>query len=313
MHSHDHAHSHNHTHIKRPDWVVKGALLITLILVVIEFVAGHLAHSLALVSDGWHNLTDVPSLVLAWIALYFERKPPDRQRTYGYQRAGVLTAFVNSLLLLAVATFICYEGYERILKPQPIATQVMLVVGVVALIINGSISFSLASGCSDLNLRAVFIHNLGDALSNVALIVGAWLIHRTGQTLIDPLIAFLIAGMIVWTALGVIMESTNILLESLPKGMSLERVANAMLEVPGVREVHDVHIWSLGANSHALSCHIQILDMSTSESERICQRIREVLTSKFGIEHTTIQFEHTHAPGDFHRYMPKPAPGSEQK
>jgi len=308
---HSHGHGHGHSHFRRPDWVVKGALLITLILVVIEFVTGHLAHSLALVSDGWHNLTDLPSLVLAWIALYFERKPPDRQRTYGYQRAGVLAAFVNSLLLVAVAILICYQGYERIMRPEPIATQAMLIVGIGAFVINGSISLSLATGRRDLNLRAVFIHNLGDALSNIALIAGAWLIHRTGQTLIDPLIAFLISGMIIWTALGVITESTNILLESLPKGMSLEHVANAMLEVPGVREVHDVHIWSLGTESHALSCHIQILDMSTSESERICQHLREVLASGFGITHSTIQFEHTHLPGDFHRYMPGPAPGSE--
>ena len=307
---HSHSHSHSHSHLRRPDWVVKSALLVTLALVVIEFVTGHLAHSLALVSDGWHNLTDLPSLMLAWIALYFERKPPDHQRTYGYQRAGVLTAFVNALLLVAVAIFICYEGYERILGPEPIAARAMLVVGIVALVINGSISLSLASGRRDLNLRAVFIHNLGDALSNIALIAGAWLIHRTGQTLIDPLIAFLIAGMIVWTALGVITESTNILLESLPKGMNLERVANAMLEVPGVREVHDIHIWSLGTQSHALSCHIHILDMPTSESERICQRLREVLANAFGITHSTIQFEHTHLPGDFHRYMPEPAPGS---
>ena len=301
---------HTHSHLRRPDWVVKGALLVTLVLVVIEFVTGHLAHSLALISDGWHNLTDLPSLVLAWIALYFERKPPDHQRTYGYQRAGVLAAFVNALLLVVVAILICYEGYERILRPQPIATQAMLAVGIVAFVINGSISLSLASARRDLNLRAVFIHNMGDALSNVGLIAGAWLIHRTGQTLIDPLVAFLIAGMIVWTALGVITESTNILLESLPKGMNLERVANAMLEVPGVREVHDIHIWSLGTYSHALSCHIHILDMPTSESEIICQRLREVLANAFGITHSTIQFEHTHAPGDFHRYMPEPAPGS---
>jgi len=306
-------HTHSHSQFRRPDWVVKGALVVTLALVVIEFITGHLAHSLALISDGWHNLTDLPTLVLAWIALYFERKPPDQQRTYGYQRAGVLTAFVNALLLVVVAIFICYEGYERILRPEPIAAQAMLVVGIVALVINGSISLSLASGRADLNLRAVFIHNLGDAISNIALIAGAWLIHRTGQTLIDPLIAFLIAGMIVWTALGVITESTNILLESLPKGMSLERVATAMLEVPGVREVHDIHIWSLGTQFHALSCHIHILDMSTSESERICQRLREVLASSFGITHSTIQFEHTHLPGDFHRYMPGPAPGCEQK
>ena len=302
---------HTHSHARRPDWIVKTALVVTLVLVVIEFITGHFAHSLGLISDGWHKLTDLPTLVLAWIALYFERRPPDQQRTYGYQRAGVLAAFVNSLLLVVVAIFICYEGYERIMRPEPIATQAMLIVGIVALAINGSISLALASGRRDLNLRAVFIHNLGDALSNLALIAGAWLIHRTGQTLIDPLIAFLISGMIVWTALGVITDSTNILLESLPKGMELERVANAMLQVQGVREVHDIHIWSLGTESHALSCHIQILDMPTSESERICLRLREVLASTFGITHSTIQFEHTHAPGDFHRYMPEPAPGSD--
>lgn len=302
---------HSHSHLGKPGWVVRIALLVTLALVVLEFITGHLAHSLALVSDGWHNLTDLPSLVLAWIALYFERKPPDHQRTYGYQRAGVLVAFVNALLLVAVAILICYEGYERILRPEHIAARAMLIVGIVAFVINGSISLMLASGRRDLNLRAVFIHNLGDALSNLALIAGAWLIQRTGQPLIDPLLAFLIAGMIVWTALGVITESTNILLESLPKGMSLERVANAMLEVPGVREVHDVHIWSLGTDFHALSCHIYILDMPTSESERIGHQLRDVLTSKFGITHSTIQFEHTHLPGDFHRYMPGPAPGCE--
>ncbi len=299
---------HTHSHSHRPDWVVKIALAATLLLVTVEFVAGSLAHSLALIGDGWHNLTDVPTLLFSWIALYFERKPPDHHKTYGYQRAGVLAAFVNSLILIGVALLICYEGYERIIHREPVAAGTMLVVGAIALAVNGGISFGLARDRHDLNLRAVFIHNLGDALSNVGIIAGAWLIQRTGQTLIDPLVAFLIAGMIVWSAVGIITDSANILLESLPKGMSLERVANVLLEVPGVREVHDVHIWSLGSQSHALSCHVHILDMPTSESERIAQRIREVLAGEFGINHTTIQFEHTHLPGDFHRYMPEPAP-----
>ena len=301
-----------HGHSIRADWAVKVALLVTLGLVATEFVAGKLAHSLALISDGWHNLTDVPTLILSWMALYFERKPPDHHKTYGYQRAGVLAAFVNACLLIGVALVICYEGYERIVRPAPIATRAMLWVGVLALVINGSISFSLVHERRDLNLRAVFIHNLGDALSNLAIIAGAWLIQKTGQTLIDPVVAFLIAGMILWTALGIIMDSANILLESLPKGMSLERVAGAMLQVPGVRGVHDVHIWSLGSQSHALSCHVLILDMATSESERIAERIRDVLAKGFGIRHTTIQFEHTHLPGDFHKYMPEPAPSTKK-
>ena len=118
--------------------------------------------------------------------------------------------------------------------------------------------------------------------------------------------------MIIWTALGVITESANILLESLPKGMSLERVANAMLEIPGVREVHDIHIWSLGTESHALSCHVHILDMPTSESERICQRLRAVLAGEFGITHSTIQFEHTHLPATSIATCPSPRRGARE-
>jgi len=301
-----HTHAH-HPHSHAAGWVVKAAVAVTLALVVTEFVVGTLAHSLALVTDGWHNLTDVPSMVLAMLALYWEQRPPDEHKTYGYQRAGVLAAFVNALAMIAVALFLCYAGYERIVRPQPIAVGAMLWVGVVALVVNGAITAGLATGRRDLNLRAVFIHNLGDALSSLGIIVGAWLIRRTGQPLIDPLIAFLIAGMIVWSAVGIITESMNILLESLPKGMELETVANAMLGVPGVHEVHDVHIWSLGSQSRALSCHVRILDMPTSESERICRQLNEVVAAEFGITHTTIQFEHTHAPGDFHRYMPEPA------
>jgi len=294
-------------------WAIRLALVVTLGLVATEFATGALSHSLALVSDGWHNLSDVPTLVLAWIALYLERKPPDEQRTYGYQRAGVLAAFVNSLILAAVALFLCYEGYQRVVRPQHVAARSMLVVGVVAFVINGTISASLARGSPDLNLRVVFIHNLGDAFSNLAIIGGAWLIRVTGRPLIDSLLAFLIAGMILWSATGVIRESANILLESLPKGMDLQKVATAMLGVEGVREVHDVHIWSLGSESKALSCHIRILDLPTSESERIAQRLRHLLASGFGIHHTTIQFEHTHAPGDFHMYMPEPAPPGGKK
>ena len=287
---------------------MKIALLATLALVITEFAAGALAHSLALVSDGWHNFTDLPTLVLSWLALHFEQKSPDHRKTFGYQRAGVLAAFVNGLILVAVALFIGFEGYDRLVHPQPVASSALIAVGLVALLINGGISWAIGRERRDLNLRAVFIHNLGDALSNVAIIAGGWLIGRTGQTLIDPLLAFLIAGMILWSAIGILADSSHILLEGAPKGVNVERVAKAMLAVPGVRQVHDVHLWSLGSESHALACHILILDMPTSESEPIAHLVREALHQEFGITHTTIQFEHTHEPGDFHRYMPEAGP-----
>jgi cobalt-zinc-cadmium efflux system protein len=298
---------HLHNHLHPEGWVVKLALVATLVLVAAEFVAGHVSHSLALTSDAWHNLSDLPTLVLSWVALYFERKPPSERKTFGYQRAGVLVAFVNALLLLGVAGFIIFEGYRRIMQPQPVATGMMLGVGVLALVINAGVSLGLARQHRDLNLRSVFVHYLGDALSNVGIILGAWLIHRTGERIIDPVIAFLIAGLILWSTIAIIVESANILLEGLPKGMKLDKVASAMLAVEGVREVHDVHVWCLGSDTRALACHVRILDMPTSESETICRHINEVLAAQFDIRHTTIQFEHTHAPGDFHRYMPEPA------
>jgi cobalt-zinc-cadmium efflux system protein len=299
---------HVHKHKPSKGWVVKAAVIVTLGLVATEFTVGHLAHSLALVSDGWHNLTDVPTLIFSWLALYLERKPPDQRKTYGYQRAGVLAAFVNGLILVGVSIFICFEGCERIISPEQVATGKMLTVGIVAFVINAGVTVGLAREHRDLNLHAVFVHYLGDALSNVGIIAGAFLIRYTGQPLIDPLMAFLIAGMIFWGALGIIRESSNIMLESLPKGMSLEGIAKAVLRVHGVREVHDIHVWSLGSESHAMSCHVHILDMSTSESEKIAHQIRKTVASEFGITHTTIQFEHQHEPGKFHKYMPEPVP-----
>ena len=219
---------------------------------------------------------------------------------------------MNALLLVAVAIYLGYEAYERIVHPEPVASGVMLVVGAIALVVNGSISWGLLGERGDLNLRAVFIHNLGDALSNVAIIAGAWVIHRTGRTLIDPILGFVIAALVLWSAVGIITDSVNILMESLPKGMSLEQVANTILGIKGVRGVHDVHIWCLGSNSLALSCHVHILDMPTSETEQIGHQVREVLAHEYDIHHTTIQFEHTHPPGEFHIYMPEPVPTSKE-
>ncbi len=300
---------HLHTHGKLPGRVLKISLAVTFLLVVGEMAAGVWATSLALISDAWHNLTDMPSMALALLALYFEKRPPTEEKTYGYHRAGVLAAFVNSLLLLAVAAYLFYEAFARLMNPQAVGTTLMVVMGAVALAVNGGITWALArSSRTDLNLRAVFIHNLGDAASNLAVIAGAVLIRYTGQNILDPVMSALIGGLIVWSAWGILRESANILLEGLPKGLKLKRVAGQMLSVSSVEEVHDIHIWSLNVYHHALSCHVLIHDMATSESEKIRHQLRELLSREFNITHCTIQFEHTHPPGEFHRYMPEPAP-----
>lgn len=285
------------------DRALGWALGLNLAFVAIEFVAGTLAHSLALLSDAVHNFSDIPSLALTLFAVHAQRRPADPRRTYGYQRSGVLAAFVNALLLVGVAGFILYEAYERLRAPVPVGTRLMMVVALVGIAVNGGVAWSLRRGRRDLNLRTALVHNAGDAASSLGILAGALVIARTGWTVIDPLISFAIGAAVLWTSWGVIRESTNILLEGTPSGLKVEEVARAILKVPGVAEVHDVHIWSLAAHLHALSCHVRIGEMSTRESEKILDQLNALLARDFNISHTTIQFEPQAAPTPAH-YFP---------
>jgi cobalt-zinc-cadmium efflux system protein len=273
--------------------VLKWSLWVTVVFVVVEFAAGFYARSLALISDAVHNLTDVPSMGLAWLAAWLELRPVDRKRTYGYHRAGILAAFVNSLLLIAIALYIFWEGYQRLRQPEPVRAEVMLVVAMLALVVNSGIALALRRGRRDLNIRTLLIHNAGDAASNLGILIGAFLIARTGLTVIDPLISFAIAALVLWSARSVLHETANILLEGLPKGLKLEEVVRALVALPGVEEIHDVHIWSLGSNYHALSCHVRVADIQMHETARILAEINQLLADRFHITHTTVQFEPT--------------------
>jgi len=271
--------------------VLQASIAVTLAFVALEFVGGYYARSIGLISDAFHNLTDVPTLLLSWFALYMERKPPTEEKTYGYHRAGVLAAFGNALILLVVGGFIFYEAIDRLRHPLVVVADLMLAVSVVGLLVNGGISLALMRGRHDLNLRSVFIHNLGDAASSLGLIVASLLIRFTGLFWIDPAIGMAIGAGILWSSWGILKETVNILLEGLPKGMTLKDVASAVLSVPGVQEVHDMHIWSLGSRMRALSCHVRIRDMNVSETETLRQQINSILEHMFRIDHTTIQFE----------------------
>ena len=317
-HDHDHSHSHGlggHSHVSLPaegmTLALGAAVVSTFALVAVELVAGYAGHSIALVSDAVHNLTDVPTLVLSWLAMRWAAKPPTPQKTYGYHRAGILAAFVNAMLLTLVSLGLIYESVLRLRTPVEVKTGLMLWVSVFALLINGSITLALHSGRRDLNLRSVWIHNLGDALSNVAIVVGALAIRYTGTTWADPVIGIAIGAMVLWSGIGILRESTHILLEGLPRSIALEEVARAMLKIEGVQEVHDIHIWTLGTDLNALSCHICIPDMHMEESEKVLARIHEVLDRDFHITHTTIQFERAGLPADAGLYMPEPIRRSE--
>jgi cobalt-zinc-cadmium efflux system protein len=284
---------HQHGHQPGTGKVLKWSFLATLIFVAVEAVAGFRSGSLALVSDAGHNLTDALSLVLAAIGFYLQSKPADSIKTYGYHRAGVLTAFVNALTLVGIAVFIFYEAWQRFLHPRHVEEWTMLWVAVAAFALNGAIMWGLHSEKDrDINVRAAFVHMLGDAVSSIGIVAGAIAIHFTGLVIIDPVLSVLIGVLIVWTAWDIIQESLNVLLEGLPRGIELSEVTESLRGLDGVIDVHDLHIWSLGSSAHALSCHVLIEDMPPSESNAILQRINDLLC-KFDIRHTTVQFEHT--------------------
>jgi|SRR5919198_2903113 cobalt-zinc-cadmium efflux system protein len=277
---------------QRTSKVLRLSLLATLVYIVLLIVAGLRAHSLALLSEAGHNLSDFLALLLSWFAVYMQGLPPSSTKTYGYQRAGVLAAFVNALALVVVAFFIFWEAAHRLYAPAQVAPLLMIGVAAAGVVMNGVITALLWASSRDLNIRSAFLHMLGDTLSTAAVIIGGFGIMLTGQSWIDPALSMAIGALILWSSWGIIRETLNILLEGMPRGMDLERITAAIASIQGVNGVHDLHVWSLGSESHALSCHISIQDIPPSESEQILRQVQQQLRTKFKITHTTIQFEH---------------------
>ena len=296
VHAHDAGHGHSYAHGRPGSALLAGALGATLVLVTAEFVGSYLGHSIALASDAVHNLSDVPTIVISWLALRWSARPADAQRTYGYGRTGILAAFANAILLVVVACGLFWDAGGRLLHPVAVHEGWMIGLSLAALAVNGGITLSLIRHKRDLNFRALLVHNLGDALSNIAILVGALVIRFSGMFWLDPALGIAIAAMVLWSSMGILRESGHILLEGLPSQMRLQDVAKCILSVSGVQEVHDVHIWTLGAEDHALSCHVRISDMHMEDSERILRNIQQQLADAFEIHHVTIQFERAGLP-----------------
>ncbi len=293
MHAHGgHGHSHG------AGRVLRISLAVTMFYVVLLVVAGIRAHSLALLSEAGHNLSDFLALLLSLVAVYLEGRPPSATKTYGYRRAGVLAALVNALSLVVVSFFIFYEAVQRIQHPEQVRAPVMIAVAAAGVAMNGVIALLLWRSARDVdvnvdvNVRSALLHEVGDTLSTAAVFVGGLAILWTGQYWIDAALSFGIGALILWSSFGIVRETLNILLEGTPRGMSLDAVESAMRKIAGVSDVHDLHLWSIGSENHALSAHVKIADMATSESDTILREINEKLGQGFGIHHTTIQLEH---------------------
>ncbi|MGC2694803.1 MAG: cation diffusion facilitator family transporter [Candidatus Angelobacter sp.] len=282
---------HTHTHAPLSATALRYSLAATFAYVLITLFAGIRAHSLALLSEAGHNVTDLLALLLSWVAVYIQTRPPSATKTFGYHRAGVLAAFVNALTLVVIAFYIFYEAAVRMRNPVSVQPKIMIWVAVIGVIMNGVIAWVLFRAARDVNMRSAFVHQFGDTISTAAVIVGGWAIMLTGRTWIDPALSIGIGCLILWSSFGIIRETLNILLEGAPQGLTAENISALLSQIEGIRDVHDVHVWSLGSDTHALSCHIRIDDTTLSESQIILRQVTEVLATTCHIDHTTIQLE----------------------
>jgi cobalt-zinc-cadmium efflux system protein len=273
--------------------VLQVSMVLTLAYVVATFYFGLRAHSLALISEAGHNISDLLAIALSFVAVYFQARPATDQKTFGYQRAGVLAAFVNAVTLVVLSAWIAIAAIHRISAPVTVQPKVMMYVAAAGVLMNGTVATLLWRFSGDVNIRSVFLHMLGDTLSTAAVIAGGAAILFTGMAWIDPLLSILIAGMILWSSIAIIRETLNILLEGTPRNLELSEIRVAMQSVAGVLDVHDLHVWSLGSQSHALASHVTIAEMPMSECSSILDGINCALRDSFHITHTTIQFETT--------------------
>jgi cobalt-zinc-cadmium efflux system protein len=271
--------------------VLKISLAATFCYVVATFFFGMRAHSLALISEAGHNVSDMLAIVLSFVAVYFQTRPATDEKTFGYQRAGVLAAFVNALTLIVLAAWIAFAALHRLAAPEPVQPRLMMYVAAAGVVMNGVIAGLLWRFSGDVNIRSVFLHMLGDTLSTAAVIAGGFGILFTGMTWIDPVLSMIIAGMILYSSAGIVRETLHILLEGTPKNLQLTEIRSSMQAVDGVLNVHDLHVWSLGSSSHALASHVTIAEMPLSDCGCILEGINEALRERFHIHHTTIQFE----------------------
>jgi cobalt-zinc-cadmium efflux system protein len=289
--SNGHSHSgHNHTYgLARNS--LRLAFFLTLIILLAEVVGGLLANSLALLSDAGHVVTDIFALGLAWFATVQAERPSNARKTFGYHRVGILAAMVNAVTLIVIAFAILLEAFQRFQNPEQVQPHIMFVAAGIGIVINLIIGFGLKKEASNLNVRAALLHVFGDIGVSAGVIVAGIIILLTGWTIVDPLLSVGIAVLIAIGAWRILHETTDILLESVPKGVSMPGLVKDMKSVEGIQDVHDLHVWSITSNMYALSCHALIADLPPSDSSVILHSLNTMLSEKYHIGHVTIQFE----------------------
>ena len=289
--------SHLSTISSRP---LKIVLVIVLAVMVAEIIGGILSGSLALLGDAGHMLVDALALGLALFAITIARRPATATKTYGYHRVEIMAALANGTILVLVSLYIFYEAYQRFLEPPHVQAPLMLLVASIGLIANLTGIFLLRKASHrSLNIRAAFWHIAGDTISSVGVIIGGVIIAVAGWYIVDPIIAVLIGGIILWGAVRIVRESADILLEAVPKHIEVDKVIETIKSVSGVEDAHDIHIWTITSGIYALSTHLVIEDQTVSRSAEIVTTVNQELARHFNITHTTLQLECESCPTGF--------------
>ena len=287
--SHEHHHEHD-LHGRKLLWVTG----INVGILVLEVVGGLLSNSLALLSDAVHKLGDVFSLAIAWLADRFGQRKADYKNTFGYKRIEILAALFNALTLVAICVFLVIEAWERFQNPEAVRGGLMLVVALVGLIADWICVVILQKNQGEnINVKAAYLHLLGDALSSVAVIVGGAVILFWGIEWVDPAITALVAIYLIYITLGVVRESVDILMQAAPRGIDLDEVQAAMEALVEVENVHHIHLWRMNDSKIYFECHVNLhenLDLASIDPVR--HRLESLLSDRFGISHTTLQFEY---------------------
>ncbi|HUZ86901.1 MAG TPA: cation diffusion facilitator family transporter [Candidatus Baltobacterales bacterium] len=287
-------------HVNQRGATLRTALGLTVVILLVELVGGLLSHSLALLSDAGHVLTDVFALGLAWFAVAQSKRPADQRRTFGYQRVSILAALLNSVTLIVIVVAIAYEAVRRLAAPQPVQGQIVIVAALAGIAINVFVILALRGDSHSLNLRAALLHVTGDVAASVGVVVAGVVILLTGWLYIDPLLSLAIAALIAFGALGIVRETVNLLLEGTPREIDLAAVRAEIESSNLVTGVHDLHVWALSSDEMALSCHVVIGDCPLGDAEHVVRGLEARLCDRFAIGHTTIQVESCHPCGEIH-------------
>jgi cobalt-zinc-cadmium efflux system protein len=288
----------DHVHESGPR--LRLALGLTLAVLLVELAGGVLSHSLALLSDAGHVMTDVFALGLAWFAVEQAKRPADRRRTYGYHRVGILAAFVNAITLIVIVLAIGFEAVRRLINPADVQGGLVIATALVGIAINAFVLLTLRGHTANLNLRAAMLHVTGDVAASVGVVIAGAVILLTGWLYIDPLLSLAIAALIAYGAWGIVRETSNLLMEGTPRDVDLGAITTEITGDKLVTGVHDLHVWALSSDEMALSCHIVIDDTSLGNAEHVVRDLESRLCDRFAIGHTTIQVESCHPCGEIH-------------